>query len=600
MASFRKKCQIYINLSSYIFAFCLLHFFIMSQEIFELIYDPKSFPLLFYDSKSQDPITEDNLSLNDHIILGIYNSNEKFDINFERYNITLTNILSDQNDLLKIRAILLIIMIKNSINIMPIFENLLTEDIINNQQGVEYSDDLFNSYHRYFNDIFFNELCKHYYLMINFIEIVKSFIGKVSHSARLKVNDIIYPIINSFFLANEKSLTPVEEDKLIFMDESDLSDDDRKYIDKYFTIVLPFKLKYNEYNKYSPSKTTLNISVNRNNVLAAVWPLADISNYDCNIRVNFGEGESDAGGPGREFFNIAFKEIIKPETDLFELRNKYYWFKSHKTMTEDLKKKYKSVGILLGIAVLNHMTIPFRFPKVFYKKLLRKDIDISDLHTLDPDLFERFCDLSKTNVNQYNIEFVYNDSITGYEIDLTNFSYVESDEYNPTPVTDENKNEFKIKYLQWLLDISVKEAFEALEEGYKKISSSPMLYDRFTLAEFDRIVSGYHIFDWDSLKENARYYGNYTKDSQVIKWFWQFFDSLSEDKKFEALQFITGTTSVPVGGLKDIKISFNTITSPYPKAHTCSSAIDLPEYSSYNELEKGCSEAFPNIYYGFG
>ena len=95
----------------------------MSQEIFELIYDPKSFPLLFYDSKSQDPITEDNLSLNDHIILGIYNSNEKFDINFERYNITLTNILSGQNDLLKIRAILLIIMIKNSINIMPIFEN---------------------------------------------------------------------------------------------------------------------------------------------------------------------------------------------------------------------------------------------------------------------------------------------------------------------------------------------------------------------------------------------------------------------------------------------------------------------------------------------
>lgn len=207
-------------------------------------------------------------------------------------------------------------------------------------------------------------------------------------------------------MANEKSLTPVEADKFNFMDESDISDEDRISIDKYYPMILPFWLKYNEYNKYSPSKTTLNISVNKNNVLAAVWRLADISDYNCNIRVNFGEGESDAGGLGREFFDIAFKEIVKPETDLFDLRNDYVWIKYYRTMTED-QKKYQSVGILLGIAVLNHITIPIPFPKIFYKKLLHKDIDMSDLYILDPKLANEFNKWLNTSIDQYDLYFVY-------------------------------------------------------------------------------------------------------------------------------------------------------------------------------------------------
>ena len=39
-----------------------------------------------------------------------------------------------------------------------------------------------------------------------------------------------------------------------------------------------------------------------------------------------------------------------------------------------------------------------------------------------------------------------------------------------------------------------------------------MPYDRFTLTEFDRIVSGDPVIDWTSLKENASYNGKYSKD----------------------------------------------------------------------------------------
>ena len=50
-----------------------------------------------------------------------------------------------------------------------------------------------------------------------------------------------------------------------------------------------------------------------------------------------------------------------------------------------------------------------------------------------------------------------------------------------------------------------------------------MPYDRFTLAEFDRIVSGDPVIDWTSLKENASYNGKYSKDPQVIQCFYIIF-----------------------------------------------------------------------------
>ena len=95
--------------------------------------------------------------------------------------------------------------------------------------------------------------------------------------------------------------------------------------------------------------------------------------------------------------------------------------------------------------------------------------------------------------------------------------------------------------------------------------------------------------------------GGYSADSQVIKWFWHFFDNLNEDKKFEALRFITGSASIPVGGLKSVIIRFLKVDDidQLPISHTCFSQIDLPDYKTYDELVMKCKEAFPNMRFGF-
>ena len=82
----------------------------------------------------------------------------------------MKNILLDKNidNLLQIRAIILIIMLKNCIDATTIFEIILNKD-----------SNFFNSNSHIFNDIFLNELSKNPLLVMDLVEIIKSFIKKI-------------------------------------------------------------------------------------------------------------------------------------------------------------------------------------------------------------------------------------------------------------------------------------------------------------------------------------------------------------------------------------------------------------------------------------
>ena len=81
----------------------------MAKEISDVLYDDKLFPLiLFYEDGK--PITVNDLKIMDEFVALYRDSNEKINLDHARFNETLTKILSGRNELLKIRAILLIFM----------------------------------------------------------------------------------------------------------------------------------------------------------------------------------------------------------------------------------------------------------------------------------------------------------------------------------------------------------------------------------------------------------------------------------------------------------------------------------------------------------
>jgi E3 ubiquitin-protein ligase HUWE1 len=52
-------------------------------------------------------------------------------------------------------------------------------------------------------------------------------------------------------------------------------------------------------------------------------------------------------------------------------------------------------------------------------------------------------------------------------------------------------------------------------------------------------------------------YGNLTKDAELIVWFWEIVNSISDEDVARLLQFSTGTSRVPINGFAALRGKYN-------------------------------------------
>ena len=89
--------------------------------------------------------------------------------------------------------------------------------------------------------------------------------------------------------------------------------------------------------------------------------------------------------------------------------------------------------------------------------------------------------------------------------------------------------------------------------------------------------------------KNKAIYENYNEESNIIKYFWEIIESFDNDERAEFLQFVTGSSKVPlegfcalqgIGGINKFKISkvFDKNFDRLPTAHTCTNQLELPDY----------------------
>lgn len=113
----------------------------------------------------------------------------------------------------------------------------------------------------------------------------------------------------------------------------------------------------------------------------------------------------------------------------------------------------------------------------------------------------------------------------------------------------------------------------------------------------------------NDLKRNTDYI-NYTKDSQAIIWFWQVLEALTAEQKANFIQFVTGTSKVPLEGFKALKgiggqIQRFQIHKVYnnkllPTSHTCLNQLELPEYESKEKMRRNLEIVLEMGKEGFG
>lgn len=304
-----------------------------------------------------------------------------------------------------------------------------------------------------------------------------------------------------------------------------------------------------------------------------------------------GEDGLDYGGVSREFFFLLSHEMFNPFYCLFEYSatdNYTLQINPASGVNPEHLNYFKFIGRCLGLAIFHRRFVDAYFIVSFYKMILHKKITLSDLESVDAELFR-----GMTWILENDITDVIDETFTTVE---DRFGELVTIELKPgggdVPVTEENKKEYVDTVIDYRISRRVKEQFEAFMSGFSELIPQDLI-NVFDERELELLIGGMSDIDVDDWTKYTDYRG-YEMNDEVIQWFWQCIRSWPTERKSRLLQFATGTSRIPVNGFKDLQgsdgprrftIEKSGDPSQLPKSHTCFNRIDLPPYKDYASLE---------------
>lgn len=142
----------------------------------------------------------------------------------------------------------------------------------------------------------------------------------------------------------------------------------------------------------------------------------------------------------------------------------------------------------------------------------------------------------------------------GYEltfsIEIQEFGVTEVRDLKPNGrnivVTEDVKHEYVHLVCQEKMTGSIKKQLNAFLEGFYEIIPKRLI-SIFNEQELELLISGLPNVDIDDLKANTEYH-KYQSSSLQIQWFWRALRSFDQADRAKFLQFVTGTSKVPLQG----------------------------------------------------
>ncbi|XP_053972101.1 E3 ubiquitin-protein ligase NEDD4 isoform X4 [Hylaeus volcanicus] len=365
----------------------------------------------------------------------------------------------------------------------------------------------------------------------------------------------------------------------------------RDYKRKYEYLKSQLRKPNNVPNKFE-------IKVGRNNILEDSYRIISSVNrveiLKTKLWVEFeGEVGLDYGGLAREWFFLLSKEMFNPYYGLFE-----YSATDNYTLqinpfsgvcNEEHLNYFKFIGRIAGMAVYHGKLLDAFFIRPFYKMMLGKSIDLKDMESVDSEYYNSLLWIKENDPSELELTFC---------VDEESFGHTSQRELKPDganiPLTDVNKDEYIGLVIQWRFVSRVQEQMNAFLEGFNALIP-PTLVKIFDEHELELLMCGIQHIDVKDWKQNTLYKGDYHANHLVVQWFWRVVLSFSNEMRSRLLQFVTGTSRVPMNGFKELYGSNGpqlfTIekwgtSDNYPRAHTCFNRIDLPPYESYQQLRE--------------
>eukprot|EP00048_Salpingoeca_helianthica_P009549 m.136963 g.136963 ORF g.136963 m.136963 type:complete len:989 (+) comp14893_c1_seq13:145-3111(+) len=327
----------------------------------------------------------------------------------------------------------------------------------------------------------------------------------------------------------------------------------------------------------------------------------------CRLFITFtGEAGLDYGGVAREWYFLLSHAMLNPMYCLFQYASNNYALQINPTSSVNPEhlQYFRFVGRILALAIFNSKFIDTAFTPVFYKQLLNKPVTLKDLEGVDTEYYNSLDWLLKNSIDDCALGLVFSTTVERFgvqeEIDLMPNG-------RQTEVTDANKAEYVRLMTEWRLTKSVAAQMAALRSGFEEIMPLQHLAI-FDEREVELVLIGLAELDVGDWQRSA-IYRNYTATSPQILWFWEVVRSWDNEKRARLLQFVTGSSRLPMGGFKEL-IGSNGTVQPFciekvgdrkmlPRSHTCFNRLDLPPYRNKAELEEKLSIAVEETE-GFG
>uniref|UniRef100_A0AC35UAX6 HECT domain-containing protein n=1 Tax=Rhabditophanes sp. KR3021 TaxID=114890 RepID=A0AC35UAX6_9BILA len=318
------------------------------------------------------------------------------------------------------------------------------------------------------------------------------------------------------------------------------------------------------------------------------------------LRVQFeGEDGVDEGGLSKEFFQILNHNLFDPKFGMFTptKSNSNLWFNPECTYCD---QEYVLIGLMVGLALYNHVMIDVSLPNMLYKKLLSTQLDLEDLKELDNTMYNSMNELLNTS-DAENIFFL---NFTASYQDVTGMAHTHELITNGKNVcvTDANKKEYVRLYVNYLLIEQVQYQYEKFASGFFMVANPILLRTLCRPAEIDMLLCGVVDLDMKALEQNVDYQNGYDANSQTVMDFWKVVHEFDTKQKQQLLEFITGSHRIPIGGFKSLNfvIQRHGDTKTFlPSSHTCYNFFLLPDYKDYDVLKERLTLAL-NHSKGFG
>uniref|UniRef100_A0A6Q2YC26 HECT-type E3 ubiquitin transferase n=1 Tax=Esox lucius TaxID=8010 RepID=A0A6Q2YC26_ESOLU len=304
-----------------------------------------------------------------------------------------------------------------------------------------------------------------------------------------------------------------------------------------------------------------------------------------------GEEGLDYGGVAREWLYLLSHEMLNPYYGLFQYsRDDIYTLQINpdSAVNPEHLSYFHFVGRIMGMAVFHGHYIDGGFTLPFYKQLLGKPITLGDMESVDPDLHN-------------SLVWILDNDITGvldhtFCVEHNAYGEIIQHELKPNgksiQVTQDTKKEYVRLYVNWRFLRGIEAQFLALQKGFNEVIPQHLL-KAFDEKELELIVCGLGKIDINDWKSNTRL-KHCTADSNIVKWFWRAVESYDEERRARLLQFVTGSSRVPLQGFKALQGAagprlftihqIDASSNNLPKAHTCFNRIDIPPYEHYDKL----------------